>query len=212
MTKLREAWRHARLHLLADPLLLAALFAWVGYSTAGDAAGRKWWHLAVDAVALLWCAAFARSRFRALRLDPLALRAELRAAVRLIGKDELWVNRDEHLIFAARNGIEGMHLRVMDEDDFRAIDIDGSGAVVSSVFVMPLGNTAVWRIVQGVAIVTGEDGEPSAMPDRNGLARKWADAFRLALLTRRGLLHATPDEIRAVIGNLRHAERFDTTP
>ena len=62
-----------------DPLLLAALFAWVGYSTAGDAAGRKWWHLAVDAVALLWCAAFARSRFRALRLDPLALRAELRA-------------------------------------------------------------------------------------------------------------------------------------
>ena len=201
-----------RMALRAAPLRPVSIAGWLAALTLAvwwlqqDIATANVYRIVIDSLFTGW-AAFALWRaVQGYRRDPLTLRTALLAEARKVRRHELWLCRDDHVLFEARRFL-GLHLRVMNEDDFRDLDTTGRAPVVYSTLVVPVFDTDVLRVVDGATYRIGPDDSVISETDRSGFFRGWADSCRLVWgHVRDRRLSATPDEIRAVIDQLQRAE------
>lgn len=204
------AWKASPMRAVESAVWLCGL-AVVTQWLVQDLATSNTHRLVVDSLLLGWGCWILWTTVQGYRRDPLALRIELLDAARKVRRHEVWLCRDDHVIFTARRFL-GLHLRVMNEDDFR--DISGAGStVVYATMLVPLFDTDVMRVVDGSVYRQGPDGIDRAVSDRGGFIRGWADAGRLAWFqARTGRLSASPEEIREVIRQLDRAELLGEMP
>jgi hypothetical protein len=217
---LRTAWR-------ACPVGLVGLAVVAGICVALAAVGA--WNLAAGRVALgvlyvVALAVVARLLLRVLRVwasTPVALRAELRAAIKAMkGNQGLWAARAPLGRLINREPPEFGPEDVLLTPDFSHADcvlwvmaaeafweaIDRGGTYTAAVFLLYGRNPRVFRYVTGNRI---NPGQPATMPDLPGTRREQAREMRKAAAE--GRMDATPEEIETVLRQIRDARPIPGT-
>ena len=162
------------------------------------------------AAALLLAVSWVRSIGAGYRRDPLELRAELVRAAARLGHDEMWLARDDHVVLSARRRRGRLAtVAVYEEDDLAAFRCGEPGAFVSVLYITGRTDTAVHRWVHGVRTVPDPAGGVRVADGRRrGWRGRW-DLLRTGYLIGRRQSDASPDELRALIRQIRCAERID---
>jgi hypothetical protein len=203
-----RTWRVNRGAAVFD-FLGFALYASVVYLLISNIITRRWIGAGLDAVVLAVWSLWIRYRIKRLGTDLADLRRDLLTAARKIRRDEVWLNRDEHLIFMRDRNLGGVQLRVMNEDDFHDMEAGRTPVIVTSYLMMHV-DAGIMRQVDGI-IGEIEDGEPVFAPDRKSELRRYRDAWRILSASRKGLTDPDPGELRPVIAALRDAELIGNT-
>jgi hypothetical protein len=170
-----------------------------------DIRAQSWVYAAIDLIVIVWVVRWMPRRWRDFSSADHRLRAELIRAARPLRKKEVWLNRDEHVIFNA-NHFLGTHLRRWDERDFFGIDAAGHGAAVSVTYVAAASEWGILRVVDGMEFTEGPGGDPVPKKDIRSEWAKWRDAAKLARWSASGAMRADAAEIRKVLTELAGAE------
>ncbi len=149
-----------------------------------------------------------RRRARGRRASIRGERKALLAAARKMRHRDLWLNRDEHIALTIMRRLPAVELTVVDEEDMRAIEKDGTGTIVATTYIMLRGGADVLRQVDGAAVTVPPGGTAEAVRERKSEWRKWRDAFSIATAASRGLLAPDREELEQVARYLAGAERI----
>lgn len=198
MKRIRAAWQAKRISVIGEIWPLIAVPAFTYAVIADGYAGRWTWFaedLAILAVVILgW-------RYLPLGKPNPSAREFIKVA-RTCRSGDIYLNRDNHVILTCKRDLWAVTVTVMDEDDLTEIDREGEGPVVATAFIMPRTSGAVVRRVSGW--VFDRDGREVTSGDKPRF-RTWRELSAM----RRGLMDATPAEVRQVITLLRAAERIN---
>jgi hypothetical protein len=200
------AWRACPLGLAfcasasAAWLLLAAVTGW-------NLADRQFVAAGVGAAALVIVLLQAGPIFRFWTRSPIALRAELRGALKAMKISEgLWVTGEDVLLSPGFGRWEWM-LMVMPAQEFWAAQEYG-GVYTITAFLLPVSRPKVYRHTDGARVDPAHPGEILEPP---GTRRQRARALGRAAA--QGRMDATPEEIRTVLRQMKGAVPIpDTEP
>jgi hypothetical protein len=189
-------------------LVFAAFGAWTIWFLVEDSVHADYARIPVDVAVLAFYGWLVRRRLTHRRSSIRSERRALKAATERMRHKDLWLNRDEHTVFACSRSVLGVQLAVIDEDDMHAIEADGSGTFVATTYTMLRGGTDVLRQVNGSKVTMLPDGTPDVATERKGEWRKWRDAWKMAGDLMRGYLAPDPAELVQVARLLADAERI----
>jgi hypothetical protein len=141
---------------------------------------------------------------------PVKLRLELRQAARKMGRDELWLARDEHLVLASRRSRLRLNrtIAVFEEDDMVALGGE-NGADVSftaTVYTLEAIRLPVERRIRGCRTAPTADGHLKIVDGLGTTARARGMLLSLRITGGGRRYWATEDELRELIRLIGDAE------